>query len=320
MSKNISKIVVLDADTLGADLDLSPLFSCGEVEVYGTTPPELVSVRLAGADAVLINKVKLNASNLGSCESLKLICIAATGYDNIDVAYCRERGIAVCNVVGYSTHSVAQLTLSMALSLATHLPEYNAAVSDGSYTEGGVANRLTPVYHELYGKKWGIVGYGNIGKQVGRVAEAMGCELLAFKRASVDNVRCVDLDTLCREADIISVHLPLSDATRGIIGEREIAMMKKDAIVINVARGAVVDEAALADAVEQGRIGGIGIDVYSAEPMPKEHPFYRLKELPNVCLTPHMAWGAAEARARCLDEIVKNINAFVAGERRSRVD
>ena len=314
------KITVLDAETLGADLDLSPLSSCGEVTVYKTTPPELISERLRDTETVLINKVKLNASNLGEANSLKLICIAATGYDNIDVEYCRKRGIAVCNVIGYSTHSVAQLTLSMALSLYTHLPEYTDSVRDGSYTEGGVANRLTPVYHEICGKKWGIVGYGNIGKQVAAVARAMGCEILAFKREPVDGVKCVSLDELCKNADIISVHLPLYDATRGIIGEREIALMKKDAIVINVARGAVTDEAALADAVESGRIGGIGVDVYSAEPMQKEHPFYRIKALPNVCLTPHMAWGAAEARARCLDEIIKNINSFVSGGMRSRVD
>lgn len=313
------KIVVLDADTLGADLDLSPLYECGEVTVYKTTPPELVAERICGADAVLINKVKLNESNLAG-SGIRLICIAATGYDNIDVAYCREAGIAVCNVVGYSTHSVAQLTLSMALLLATHLPEYTEAVRDGSYTEGGVANKLTPVYHELCGKKWGIVGYGNIGKQVARVAEAMGCEIIAFKREPVDGVRCTDLDTLCRESDIISIHLPLSDKTRGIVGEREISLMKKDAIVINVARGAVTDEAALAKSVKEGRIGGIGVDVYSVEPMPKEHPLYAVRELPNVCLTPHMAWGSAEARARCLSEIVKNIESFKAGERRSRVD
>ena len=314
------KIVVLDADTLGADLDLSPLSSCGDVTVYKTTPPELVSKRLEGADAVLINKVKLNKTNLSENKTLKLICIAATGYDNIDVAFCRENGIAVCNVAGYSTHSVAQLTLSMALALSTHLREYSRAVRDGSYTEGGVANRLTPVYHELYGKKWGIVGYGNIGKRVADVARAIGCEILAFKREPVEGVRCVDLATLCRESDIISVHLPLSDATRGIIGEKEFDMMKKDAIIINVARGAVIDEEALARAIEQNKIGGAGVDVYSTEPMPKEHPLYRLRDYDNICLTPHMAWGSAEARARCLAEIVLNIEDFKKGGRRSRVD
>lgn len=314
------KIVVLDADTLGADLDLSPLSACGDVTVYRTTPAELVSKRLEGADAVLINKVRLNASNLADNETLKLICIAATGYDNIDVPFCRENGIAVCNVAGYSTHSVAQLTLSMALALFTHLGEYSQAVRNGSYTEGGVANRLTPVYHELYGKKWGIVGYGNIGKRVADIARAIGCEILAFKCEPVEGVRCVDLHTLCREADIISVHLPLTAETRGIIGEKEFDMMKRDAIIINVARGAVIDEAALADAIEKNKIGGAGVDVYSTEPMPKDHPLYKLRKYDNVCFTPHMAWGSAEARARCLSEIVLNIEDFKKGGRRSRVD
>jgi glycerate dehydrogenase len=165
-----------------------------------------------------------------------------------------------------------------------------------------------------------VVGYGNIGAQVGRAAQALGCRVLAYKRTPVEGVACVDLDTLLRESDVISVHLPLSDATRGILGRAEIARMKRNAIVINVARGAVIDEAALAEAVAQERIGGVGIDVYSVEPMPKEHPFYPLRERENVCLTPHMAWGAYEARARCLSEIVENIHAFVRGERRCRVD
>ena len=314
------KITVLDASTLGADLDLSPLNEVGEVEIYGTTAPEDVAARIAESEVVLINKIKLNGTNLGGARNLKLICIAATGYDNIDTEYCREHGIAVSNVVGYSTQSVAQVTLSMALSLYTHLPEYTKAVEDGSYSCGGVANKLSPVYHEICGKTWGIVGYGNIGKQVAAVARAMGCEIIAFKRTPEDGVECVSLDELCLRADIISIHLPLSDATRGIIGEREISLMKKDAIVINVARGAVTDEAALACAVAGGKLGGIGVDVYSVEPMPKDHPFYPIKDMPNVCLTPHMAWGAAEARARCLEEIIKNINAFFGGERRCRVD
>lgn len=314
------KITVLDADTLGRDLDLSPLSACGDVTVYPTTAPEEIGKRLEGADAVLVNKIRLNSENLANNTTLKLICVAATGYDNIDVAYCRSRGIAVCNVVGYSTNSVAQLTLSMALSLCTHLPEYTESVRDGRYTEGGVANRLIPVYREIAGKTWGIVGYGNIGAQVGAVATAMGCRVLAFKRTPVPGVECTDLDTLCRESHIISVHLPLSDKTRGIIGERELKLMNPDAILINVARGAVTDEKAVAEAILNGRIGGLGADVYSVEPMPKDHPFYPIRKMANVCLTPHMAWGSYEARCRCLGEIVKNIEAFKRGELRSRVD
>lgn len=313
-------ICVLDAATLGEDLDLTPLSRVGQVRIFATTDPEEVAERLVDCDIVLINKIKLGASNLKWATRLKLICVAATGYDNIDVAYCRAHGIGVANVVGYSTNNVAQLTVAMALSLITHLPSYNRITADGSYTRGGVANCLTPAYHEIAGKTWGVAGYGNIGGAVGRIAEAMGCRVLAYKRTPVQGVECVDLETLCRESDILSIHLPLNDATRGIFNAAHVAMLKPGAIVINVARGAVTDEKALAEALESGRIGGLGVDVYSTEPFPVEHPFYRLRNRDNVCLTPHMAWGSIEARRRCLEEIVLNIEAFLRGERRNRLD
>lgn len=313
-------ICVLDAATLGEDLDLSPLSRVGQVRVFATTDPEEVAERLVDCDIVLINKIKLGAHNLKWATRLKLICVAATGYDNIDVAYCRTHGIGVANVVGYSTNNVAQLTVAMALSLITHLPTYNRITADGSYTRGGVANCLVPAYHEIAGKTWGILGYGNIGGAVGRIAEAMGCRVLAYKRTPVEGVKCVDLETVCRESDILSIHLPLNDATRGILDASHIAMLKPDAIVINVARGAVTDEAALAEVLESGRIGGLGVDVYSTEPFPMDHPFYRLRMRENVCLTPHMAWGSIEARRRCLEEIVLNMEAFMRGERRNRLD
>ena len=313
-------ICVLDAATLGEDLDLTPLSRVGQVRIFATTDPEEVAERLVDCDIVLINKIKLGASNLKWATRLKLICVAATGYDNIDVAYCRAHGIGVANVVGYSTNNVAQLTVAMALSLITHLPSYNRITADGSYTRGGVANCLTPAYHEIAGKTWGVAGYGNIGGAVGRIAEAMGCRVLAYKRTPVQGVECVDLETLCRESDILSIHLPLNDATRGIFNAAHVAMLKPGAIVINVARGAVTDEKALAEALESGRIGGLGVDVYSTEPFPVEHPFYRLRNRDNVCLTPHMAWGGYETRLRVLQEIAENIRSYLAGEKRCRVD
>lgn len=314
------KITVLDAKTLGDDLNLSPLSTVGEPEIYENTPPELVAERIADSEVVIINKVKLNESNLSKAKKLRLICIAATGYDNIDVAYCKKAGVAVCNVVGYSTDSVSQITVAAVLSLACHLKEHTASVSSGEYTASGVANRLTPVYHELAGKTWGIIGYGNIGRKVAEIARALGCRVIANRRSATDEPECVSLDTLCTESDIITIHTPLSDSTRGLISKEKIALMKKDVIIVNTARGAVTDEAALAEAVKQGRIGGLGSDVYSVEPFGESHPFNEIKDLPNVCLTPHMAWGAYEARVRCLDDIIKNIKAFYNGEIRSRVD
>ena len=315
----MSKIVLLDAGTLGADVDLSPLYALGEVVCYETTDPDKITKRLAGADVCVVNKLKLGESNLAGT-GIKIICEAATGYDNIDLAYCKKAGIAVCNVPGYSTHSVAQLTVAMVLSLVNHLPQYREFVHSGAYAAQSVANRLVPVWHELKGQVWGIVGGGNIGSQVAEIAKAFGCEVIVCRRKQDPNFETVDIDSLCERADIISLHLPLSEQTRGMINARRIAKMKKNAIVINVARGAVTDEAALVQAIEEERIGGIGIDVFSVEPLPKNSPYYRIADKENVILTPHTAWGSYEARCRCVREMAENAKTFFAGGNRNRVD
>lgn len=313
-------VVVLDAATLGGDLDLSLFAKYGDLTVYPSTSTEEICEHLKNADVAILNKVKLGAAELETARSLKLICIAATGFDNVDVCYCREHGIAVSNVVGYSTQNVAQVTVAMALSLMTHLPEYCEMTRNGSYTANGIPNCLTPVYHEICGKTWGIVGFGNIGRQVGAVAKAMGCRVLVNKRTPIDGWDCVTLDQICKEADIISIHTPLNDSTRNLIDDARIRMMKPDAILINVARGAVTDEHALVTAIEEGRLGGIGIDVYATEPYPADHPYHRISHLSNVCLTPHMAWGGYETRVRLMNEMAQNIEAFQNGVRRNRVD
>lgn len=315
-----TKITVLDADTLGKDLSLEPLKEVGDVTVYDFTTPDEVKERIADCDVVVINKIKLNASNLPYAKELKLICIAATGYDNIDVEYCRKHNIAVCNVVGYSTNSVALLTVSMALSLVTHLKEYNDFVLSGEYTKTGLPNRLEPTFHEIDGMTWGIAGLGNIGKKVAKIAAALGCNVIVNKRTKEDGYNIVGLDELVEKSDIISIHTPLTEETKGLISAERIAKMKSNAIVINVARGLVCDEKALADAIKKRRIGGIGIDVYSTEPFGEDHPFYEIKDYKNVILTPHNAWGAYEARERCLYDIIENIKSFYRGEKRSRVD
>lgn len=313
------KIVLLDTATLGYDLDLSPITSLGDAVEYENTAPEQIAQRLRGANVAVLNKLKLNASNLSEAKDLKLICVAATGYDNIDTEYCRAHGIALCNVPGYSTDSVAQITLAMALSLASKLTEYNSFVHSGDYTASGVANKLTPVYHELSSMTWGIVGGGAIGSRVARVAEAMGCKVLVCRRKPDNRYEQVDIDEICRRSDIISLHVPLTDQTRGMISRERIASMKPGAILINVARGAVTDEQALADAIETGHLGGLGIDVYSKEPFGTDHPFYRLLGRENVCLTPHMAWGSAESRARCVATMAENITRFFAGNAQNRI-
>ena len=267
---------------------------------------------------MILNKIKLGKNELDRAQNLKLVCETATGYDNIDVACCERKNIAVSNVVGYSTDSVAQLTAALVLELVLHLKSYTDYVRSGDYTRSGVANKLFPAFCEMSGKTWGIVGMGNIGAKVAKIAEAFGCRVI-YTRRSADKA-AVSLDELMSEADIITVHLPLSEQTRGIIGREKIAMMKKSAVIVNVARGAVIDEEALCDAVENGRIAGAAADVYSKEPFDENHCYNRIMHMDNFVLTPHMAWGAVEARKRCMDEIYKNIEAFCAGNRRNRVD
>ncbi len=315
---HMKKIVVLDAGTLGDDLSLTPLEAVGDVTVYRVSPPETVRERISGADAVILNKVKIGEAQLPEVGAPGIICVAATGFDNIDLEACRRRGVAVANVKGYSSESVMQVTVGLVLALISHLPAYCAATADGSYSHGGNANMLTPTYHEIAGLTWGVVGAGKIGSRVADVARALGCRVLTNRRHP-DGVS-VDLETLLRESDIVTVHTPLTSETRGLIGERELSMMKDGAILVNMARGAVTDEAAVADAVRSGKLGALGCDVYSAEPFPETHPYYAIRERENVLLTPHMSWGAYEARARCLDEMILNMQAFFEGEVRNRVD
>ena len=312
------KITVLDSDTLGKDLDFSGLDEFGKTTIYPMTPPDIVADRIADSDVLIINKIKLCEENLKDAKNLKLICVFATGYDNIDTEYCRKNGIAVCNVVGYSTNSVAQLTVSMALSLYTRLNEYTEYVNTGKYSVSGRQNQLEPVYHEISGKTWGIVGMGNIGRKVSEIATALGCNVIVYSRTHKDGYENVDIDTLCKNADIISVHTPLTPETENLINKERIGMMKDGVVYINVARGKVNDEQAIADAVHCGKLFA-GIDVYSAEPFAKDHPYAKLLNSKNVCLTPHMAWAAYEARVRCLDEIIENIKSFNNGDNKNRV-
>ncbi len=313
-------IVMLDTATLGSDMEFSCFEEMGTVTVYDRTEPERVAENIKDADVVIVNKVRLNRENLCYAKKLRLICVTATGYDNIDTEYCRENDIGVCNVKGYSSQSVAQVTVAIALSLLNNIPQFDKYVKCGDYTKSGRENRVEPVFHELDTLTWGIIGLGNIGRKTADMAKALGFNVIAYKRSPEKDYECVTLSELLQKSDVISVHLPLTDSTRGIIGKDEIEKMKSTAIFINVARGAVADEAALADAVLENRLGGLGIDVYNGEPLSCESPYNKLKGFDNVILTPHMAWGAYESRVRCMSEIAQNIKAFLIGERRNRVE
>lgn len=313
-------IVVLDAATLGDDCPLNMLDGLGQVTVWQNTPPELVSQRIRNAEIVILNKVRANAQTLSEAHSLQLICVTATGYDNIDLDYCKSHNIGVSNVRGYSQHSVAQVTTAMVFSLVSHLQQYSRYVRTGAYTKSGIHNRLEPVYHEISGMTWGMIGMGNIGKVMASVAAAFGCRTLVCKKHPDPAYPCVDIDTLCRESDLITIHAPLNEGTKGLISRERIRLMKDGVILVNTARGAIIDEAAVADAVLSGKIGGFGTDVYPVEPMEEDSPLQRLCGLDQVIMTPHMAWGAYEARVRCMDEVAENIRAFQRGELRNRLD
>jgi glycerate dehydrogenase len=207
----------------------------------------------------------------------------------------------------------------MAFSLATNLGAFDGYVKSGKYTESGIFNCLKPVFREMSALTWGVVGLGNIGTKVADIAKTMGCRVLAYKRTPVENYECVDIDTLCRESDIISLHTPLCDETYHLINEKRLSMMKDGAILINVARGNVVDEEAVCSAVVSGKLGGLGVDVYSTEPMQSKSPYQRVLKCENVIFTPHMAWGSIDARQRCMDEVAKNIESYINGGNRSRL-
>ena len=314
------KIVVLDRNSLGLDTPLDGLSEFGEVTIYDKTGMDELNARISDADVIVLNKVKITRSAFEAAKQLKLICIFATGFDNVDLASAREYGVGVCNVPGYSTDSVALFTVSNVLALYTHLREYNDFVILGEYSKGGVPNKLTPVYHEISGKTWGIIGLGNIGRAVAKVASALGARVIANKRTPVGDYECVDIDTLCKESDIITIHCPLNDESRGLINSERIALMKKDVVIVNEARGAVVNEGDVAEAIKKGMIGAFGCDVYSTEPFGEDHPFYEIKEYNNVLLTPHAAWGAYESRLRCINVICSNVESYLNGERKNRVD
>lgn len=317
------KIAFLDLVTLGTDIsrqDIIERYSgFGEVFTYDNTSPEQLAERIRDVDVVIMNKCRLNAAALKEAKQLKLICVCATGYDNIDIDYCRGNNIAVANVRGYSTDSVAQVTAAMVLSLLCKLSVYNRYVNNGDYAASGSPNCLTPVYHEISSMKWGIVGMGSIGEKTAKIAEVLGAEVVAYTRSDSRGYKKLDIDELCRECDIITLHVPLNDGTRHLINAERLKLMKKNAVLVNVARGAVVDEKAVADAVIAGEIGGVGIDVYDGEPIAENGPYSKLYGMDNVILTPHMAWGSYESRVRCLDIVKGNIESFVNGGNQNRI-
>ena len=314
------KLVVLEKESLGTDLDITYFNEFGEVDYYDRTVYDEIADRIVDADIVIANKVPLNESTLSGAKNLKIICETATGYNNVDLDYCKARGIRVTNVVGYSTPIVAQHTFAMALYLLEKLPVYDMYVKNGDYAKSPIFTCFEPFFTELEGKTWGIIGLGNIGRKVAEIAKVFGCRVI-FYSASGNNTTSdyerVDFDTLLAESDILSLHCPLTDRTQNIINAEALARMKKTAILINVARGPVVDEQALYDALMSGQIAAAGLDVLVKEPIAADNPLAKIQDSTKLLITPHMAWGSHEARERCAREVYKNIQSFLAGEERN---
>lgn len=316
------KIVVLDRGSVGEDVSVVPFKALGEINFYSNTKNEEVAERIKEADIVVSNKNLLNEASLKDAENVKLICQLATGYDNVDVEYCRQRGIGVCNVRNYSTAAVVQHTIALALSVLENIPYYDNYVKDGSYGAQPRFSYYGKIFYELEGKTWGIIGMGNIGRGVAKVAEALGCKVIFYSASG--NSTCteyerVEFEELLNRSDILSLHCPLSERTRHLIDMDALKKMKSSAILINVARGAVVNTDDLAEALKQGIIRGAGLDVFAKEPIASEDALLEIKDSGKLQMTPHMAWASIEARTRCVTETCKNIEAFLEGEQRNRV-
>jgi glycerate dehydrogenase len=314
--------VFLDYATVSFDGDLDPrslLDALPGLEIRAHTAQDDVSARLEGAEVVLVNKLRITREAIEATPSLRLVVLAATGTNNVDLAAAAERGIAVCNLRDYCTASVVQHVFGVLLALTHRLREYDALVRSGAWQRGEQFCLLDFPIRELVGRTIGIVGYGTLGKGVAQVARAFGMQVLVANRpGGTREAGRIDLHDLLPRVDALSLHCPLSPATQGVIGAPEIELMKRDAVLVNTARGALVDSAALATALRAGRLGGAAIDVLPQEPPVDGNPLLA-GDIPNLIVTPHIAWAAREARQRCLDEMAANVQAFQRGERRGRV-
>ena len=313
------RIVVTDAATVvGNGIDLEFLKEFGEVTAYDLTPPELLAERLQDADAVICNKSPITAAVMAACSNLKYVGLFATGFNNIDVAYAAQHGITVCNVPGYSTEAVAQLTFALLLAVTNRAHEYNATVAAGDWVRSRTFTYFPIPLTELCGKTMGIVGYGAIGRRVGDMARAFGMRVLVHGRRPIPDtdVEQVPFEELLRRSDVVSMHCPLNADSDGMMDAAAFAKMKQGAIFINTARGGLVDEHALRAALDSGHLMGAGVDVLRVEPMAADCP---LLGAPNCIITPHIAWAGVETRRRLMGIVAENIRCWLAGAPQNRV-
>lgn len=309
----MKKIVFLDEYSI-AGRSLEKITSQGEYIAYENTAKEQVVERLKGVQIAITNKVVIDGDAMRQLPDLKLICVAATGMNNVDLETAKELGIEVKNAVGYSTTSVAETTLASALALARNIVYFDEYFHDGRYSKADRAFCYDRFTFELRGKKWGIIGMGNIGREVARLATAFGCEVRYFSTSGVKREEAypaMELNELLEWSDIVSVHSPLNERTRGLVGRDELQKMKPTSIIINVARGGIIDEAALAEALNSGWVAAAALDVFSVEPL-RESPLYNIKDKYRLLASPHNAWSAAEAIDRLIDCVAENIRTWLA--------
>mgnify|MGYP002520041671 CR=1 FL=1 len=305
------KIVFLDEYSVCGQ-DMSRIKSMGEYIGYETTEPHEVLERVSDAEVIITNKVVLDAQTIAQLPHLKLICVAATGMNNVDLETAKELGIEVKNAVGYSTTSVAETTLASALALARNIVYFDEYFHDGRYSKADRAFCYDRFTFELRGKKWGIIGLGNIGREVARLASAFGCEVRYFSTSGAKREEAypaMELKEMLEWCDILSVHSPLNERTRGLVGREELKVMKPTSLVINVARGGIIDEAALAEALDNGWVAAAALDVFSVEPL-RESPLYNIKDRYRLLASPHNAWSAAEAIDRLIECVANNIRTW----------
>lgn len=309
----MKKIVFLDEYSI-AGRSLDSITSLGEYTAYENTTKEQVAERLKGADVAITNKVVIDGDAMRQLPDLKLICVAATGMNNVDLESAKELGIEVRNAVGYSTTSVAETTLASALALARNIVYFDEYFHDGRYSKADRAFCYDRFTFEIRGKRWGIVGLGNIGREVARLASAFGCEVRYFSTSGVkrqEEYPAMELNELLEWSDIVSVHSPLNEHTRGLIGIEELKRMKPISIIINVARGGIIDESALAEALNKGYVSAAALDVFSVEPL-RTSPLYDIKDKYRLLASPHNAWSAAEAIDRLIECVAENIRVWLA--------
>ena len=307
------KIVFLDAKTIGEDIDLSGSDALGEVVKYGFSTTEEARERSKDADVLILNKVQVNQQTIGEADHLKLVCVTATGTNNLDKEYLDKRGIAWRNVAGYSTESVAQHTFAMLFYLLEKLPYYDDYVKSEKYVNDVSFTHFAKAFHELSGMTYGIIGLGNIGRRVADIAKAFGCRVIYYStsgRNSQPGYERVDFDELLEQSDIVSIHAPLDENTLGLMNKEAFAKMKNSAILLNVGRGPIINEADLAEALNNKTIAAAGLDVLSVEPMQEDNPLRGIKDSELLLITPHIAWAGVEARNRLMGIILGQIKEF----------